>query len=208
MRIGVDLDDTINDFMGHFLSFYEKETGVKHSKDIFHNRQLDERLNIPKKKFLKIFNAFHTHESILQMPLLPGAKEVIHNLAKEHELFLITARLAPHSWEIDAWLSQHFKGIFKQILFAKNPYSNHNDHLKTKHEYAHELFIDVFIDDDPNFAIHIANEGFPVLMLKCPWNKNVAHQNIIIVKDWYELQKKIKDFEHERNKRSVAEKSH
>src|SRR3989338_9271741 len=189
MNIAVDLDDTLNHYIDHLLTFFEHHLGKKHhlTKQDFLHRHLHQCLGISKKEFDFFFNKFQMDAFMHEMQPHPDAKEVLPKLAQHHDLFIITGRLEPHTWEVEDWLKKHFPGIFKKVLIAKNPYYNSNDHLKTKEEYCKELEISLFIDDDPNFALDVAQEGFQVLMIEQPWNKKTKHKNIVHVKNWHDI---------------------
>jgi len=57
-----------------------------------------------------------------------------------------------------------------------------------------ERGIKIMIDDNKLFANELAEKGVKVFLLDKPWNKNYdKHKNIIKVKDWKEVIKKIQE---------------
>ena len=121
MKIAVDLDDTINHYIEHMLTFFEKKHG-KHNltKENFIHRHLHQCLGITKEKFDVFFDQFQMDEFMREMKPHPEAKEVLPILALDHEFYIITGRLKPHTWEVEDWLSKHFPGIFKKVFILIN----------------------------------------------------------------------------------------
>ena len=52
---------------------------------------------------------------------------------------------------------------------------------------AHELGCNIAIEDDPEWAREIANNGIRTLLLEQPWNLAVAHDKIVRVKNWQDI---------------------
>lgn len=186
MRIGIDFDDTIHDFAKAFLLFFEDQTGKKYTKDVFCDESMASQMGLTKDELFSYFEAFNNHSIAQQSPPFRFAQSIIPKLAKEHDLFLITGR---HKMDgVDEWINFYFPDIFKNILQSRSAYGGKNLHLPTKEMYCSSLKLDLFIDDDPNYVLHITKKGHTALMLTHPWNKQIFGENIIKVNDWKEIQ--------------------
>lgn len=103
------------------------------------------------------------------------------------------------------WLNKYnFK--FESIEYCSEKYS-----LRDKLMGCSKLKVDLMIEDKPDIAMFLANNGIKVLLFDAPYNKEISHNNIIRVKDWYEISdiinnELIKDHKTEFRKLSLSDK--
>lgn len=148
-----------------------------------------------------IFGLFNLDNYCSEEPPRVGAVEVLNKLKNEgHELHEITARkfttfnnaLGSHYRKLfENWLKQHFSGVFKSIQYCSEV-----DSPTDKLIACSKLGVNVMIEDKPEVAIHLANNGIKVLLVDAPYNQELEHPNMIRVKNWYQVYEQIKLLEN------------
>ena len=113
--------------------------------------------------------------------VVEGAKEVVGELYKENNLFFVTARNSTLEEITMDWLK-------KQELSYVPLYLLGTDRKLNK---AKELECDIFIEDHPMNALHLAEGGIKVILIDCNYNKDIDHKNIIRVSSWKEIKNVI-----------------
>ncbi|WP_276372983.1 5'(3')-deoxyribonucleotidase [Chryseolinea sp. H1M3-3] len=140
-RLIIDMDDVIADATGQFIQFYEKEFGVRVTRDSLNHK--DEGLGFPA----------HHHEVIQQFPfretffqtMIPheGSQEALEKLNKKYELFIVSAAMQfPQSLiEKFKWLAEYFPFLhWKQIVFCGSKAVVHGDYMIDDLAYNLETF--------------------------------------------------------------------
>lgn len=79
-----------------------------------------------------------------------------------------------------------FDGIF-YCSESKAP----EDKLTGCQKYSAEIMI----DDKPEVALYLADNGIKVFLFDTRYNQNVTHNNILRVYNWNDIYEKIKDIE-------------
>lgn len=86
----------------------------------------------------------------------PGAPEIVRELARRHELYVVTGRSVAGEPLLRGWLRRHgLDGVFTGIRMAPHGLRSAQHKLAV----ARMLAIDAHIDDDPRTAYHLANCG-------------------------------------------------
>ncbi len=75
---------------------------------------------------------------------------------------------------------------FKTIQYCSEKFSPRDKYLACK-----KLNVDVMIDDKPDVALYLAENGIKVLLVDNPYNQEVNHHNITRVKNWEAIKKEI-----------------
>ncbi len=145
MKLGIDIDGVLCDFIGPLLKRHNREYGTNHSIceiDHFH-------------KITELGISFGLWD-FQHVEVMPGAKEILEVLNQEHELYIVTARPTYTAHITHDWLYCHFPFLTEQQLIMC-----HNKQL---------INVDCMVDD----GIHNL-EGFPyVVVYNQPWNKNAS----------------------------------
>lgn len=192
MNIGVDADGVLTD-----MSAYICEYGEKYFKRKPNNLDGYSTAEIfgcsDKDEFRFGLRYFFTY--CKKWPPRENCSEIISKLNDDgHQLYEITARKFvtmknPLGWYsrklFENWLKRH-KMSFKEIFYCSESNSP-RDKLIGCRKYK----IDYMIDDKPEVALHLADNGIKVLLFDTRYNKDVAHDNIIRVDNWEDVYKKI-----------------
>ncbi len=56
---------------------------------------------------------------------------------------------------------------------------------------CHKLNVDIMIEDKPEVALKLANNGIRVLLFDCPYNQDIFHDNITRVYTWKQIDMEV-----------------
>lgn len=136
-------------------------------------------------------------QDISEFKPMPGSVLAIKKLAKEFELYLVTARTKNVKKHTRDWISHHFPKMFKKIIFGQ--YRKEGDFKKTKGQICKELGISLIVDDRIDYALDCYKHGVNAIVFdykdSYPWSKGKFPKSIKKARDWkevYEIIKKTK----------------
>ena len=166
MRIAIDFDDTI----------IEKKKKVR---EYLNRYNLEEFEDIEEKTK---FYIKHIDDITKDLELKPYAKEVLNELSKNNELYIVTAR--------SDYYSKNVKLLTKEFI--------KNNNLPIKDIYfdcfeegkaimCDKLNIDLFIDDYINNCLEVKNRGIKVLLF------NNEYEGLDNVNSWLDVLKYVKE---------------
>ena len=113
-KLLVDMDGVLANVYSQFLDFDEQEFGVRQSLESIMGKQEAE-------VFKNERHYLHTKGFFRNAPLIEGCVDVVKELNKKYELFIVSAAMEfPNSLtEKTEWLAEHFPFIsWKQIVFC------------------------------------------------------------------------------------------
>lgn len=204
--VGCDADGILTDLSGHNLregkKAFERELI---NPDAYSLEEMYDLDDIPKfilySKAFKIFINYCKNE-----PPREYVSEVIQELSCENfEFNSITARKFATSnnalgtlarkW-FKEWLEKH------NIEFSSFQFCSEEKSPEDKLLACKKLCVDVMIEDKPDIALHLANNGIKVIMVNAPYNLDVKHENIIHVDNWKEIKEILKQMKSEKESKS------
>lgn len=171
MKIAVDLDDVLASFIAEFLKWYNPQYGTNWEFSDVVDYHWPNFMHITVEQAIKDVHAFFLSEEFANLPLMPGAKEWISQLATEHELYIVTARQNAAKETTHNWLDENFPDVFCEVLFA-NHYSADGSPAFTKGELCQQVGCELLIDDDGRHIDSLLQVGIKVVLMDKPWNKN------------------------------------
>jgi len=191
MKIGIDIDGVIADFVGGFLDFSNKKFGYNHSMEDWKTYDLWDFLPFSKEEGKRLMEEFYEEGWIDDLNLIEGSKEAIINLLAENEIKLITAR--PLRWKkgTEVFINKHFSEFSIEVLHARAP----DDSWINKSTICNEKEIEIMIEDNGKYALDCAENGIRVILLNTPYNQEEIHENIIRADNWDNILEKIKEIE-------------
>lgn len=186
--VGVDADGTLVNMHGFNVregrKFFKKEPvdyNAYHPRNMFGVSEKEEFLY-----GLKVFNKYCISE-----PPMEDVVEVINKLTEDgFKLHEITARkftTIPNAWGslyrnmFEHWLKRH-KMDFQSIQFCSEEYTPRDKLIACR-----KLGVHVMIDDKPDVALYLAENGIKVLLIDAPYNHGISHPNMIRVYNWKEV---------------------
>ena len=206
--VGCDADGILTNLSDHNLR--EGKKVFKRDPIKSNGYSLEEQFdlsNIPKlilySKAFKIYINYCNNEKPREY-----VSEVINELKQENFDFnSITARKFATS---NSSLGKLARKMFKQWLkkydinFSTFNFCSEDRSPEEKLLSCKKLNVDAMIEDKPEVALYLANNGIKVIMIDAPYNLDTNHENIIHVSDWLQVKDKLKAMKQEKiNKNKI-----
>jgi len=189
MKIGLDLDEVVADFMDALLKFYYYKKGRLHKKEEFLEYKWWPVWGISKEEAIALVDEFHKAHNLEDIKLAEGAIESISDLLnRSYELFIITARPVRFRNKIEEWIKHHLKTNKIKLIHAGD---FHKGQAATKAEICNKEGIKLLLEDSGETALDCAEKGVSVILFDKPWNKLYNHKKIKRVKNWHEAMNAI-----------------
>jgi uncharacterized HAD superfamily protein len=192
MKIGVDLDDVLCDFVPAMFRFHNKTYGTHLTRKAFSEdiHALFEVIADNTEDAIKKVEAFYRSDEFMKLKPIEGARENLLKIKSAgHKPVVITARPSHLKDHTEKWLGEHFKDIFEEIHFADKAV---HDRGWSKSEMCKRLEIHTHIDDFLMFAEDCAKHGINVFLLDKPWNQmEKLEEKIRRVFSWDEISEQL-----------------
>lgn len=169
MKIAIDLDEVLGDFIKAFLHWYNYNYNAKLSKDDIVAYHLSDLFNISVDEEIQIIHRMLSEDGVVQLEPIRGAKEAVKKLAQKHELYLVSARPEYLRSQTEEWIKKHFAGLFKGI-YLTNQSSIKGGREVSKGYICKKLGCNVLIDDGSHHIESVTKAGAKVIILNRPWN--------------------------------------
>lgn len=188
MVIGVDADGVLTDMSGFNYKYGENFFGHKPvdyagytTAEIFGESKIREFF----------FGLRHFYDYCSRLEPRENAADVCRKLTSEgHSLYEITARKFSTMKNPLGSLSRRlFRDWIKKnsLPFKEIFFCSEKNTPPQKLEYCRKISADIMIDDKPDVALYLAENGVRVLLFDAPYNQFVEHKNITRVKSWNEI---------------------
>ncbi len=199
MKIAIDIDEVILEFLESFLEFYNSKYGKNFKKEDFKSYVFEETLGGSHEEIVELIKEFGYNNKI---NFVEDALESIKAISENHEVFIITARHPMFKQKTNDFFKKHFGDIFNEILYTGEAFEKQGI---TKADLCKSLNIDFIIEDNYIFSSEYAKKGIKVLLLNKPWNKDSkVFDNIFRVDSWKEILEKINS---EKQKEKIQKKA-
>ncbi len=188
MIIGIDADGVLTDMAGFNREYGERFWKCKPTNptayktgDMFgvgHGQEI-------------LFGIRYFNEYCRKLAPRKGAAAVNRRLnADGHGLYILSARKYATMNNPLGWLSKSmFTGWlqknrlhFKRIFFC----TEKNTPVE-KFRFCKRISADIMIDDNPEVALYLAENGIKVFLFDAPYNIGIRHKNITRVHSWAEI---------------------
>lgn len=189
MRIAIDMDEVITEFLEMYLKFHRKTFNETWKKSQFFSYNYWEVFGNKKEIDVARHNQFYKSDYFDRIKPIEGAIDGINKLAKTNQIYFITAR--PKLWKkkTEKWLKKYFKNLNYKIIYLALV---HFDGQAGKGEICKKFNIDIILEDRIEYALDCAKEDISVIFFDKPWNQNFNnHDGIIKVKNWPEALSQI-----------------
>lgn len=182
-RFGIDIDGTIT-CPASIVPFLNKEFNINITLDDIKQYDLNPLVDVSESEFA---NWFTNNEAIIyeQSPLAEGAKEIVVNWGRKHELYFISAR-GSHLLEVTK----------KWFLKEKLPFDHieligTHDKINTAKKYE----VDIFFEDKHDNAVMIHEQcQIPVILFDTPYNQDPIPDGVIRVYSWLEAERWVDEW--------------
>jgi uncharacterized HAD superfamily protein len=181
--IAVDCDNVLVPTMPFFIDTYNQKYGTSITLDQVHDLdesiwQADDKTRIERLSSLTLTDEYHK--------LGPSKEEVdvLRELAKQHELHLVTSRKEHEREFTQEMLDRELSGVFTSMEFVGWEGS--------KGEVCKRVGADVLIDDNIYHLQDAIEQGLPasgaILFGDYPWNAgDGTHDNLTRCADWSQV---------------------
>lgn len=176
MNICIDIDGTMtvrDYYIPFFNQFFKKEISFSEMKEY----DLKSVYGVSEEE-IRNFYEKHGNTMHASAEIQENVVKSILKWQKYHDVSIVTARTKEMEKVTVNWLKE--KGLEDVKLHLLG--------TSKKMEFAKGLQCDLFIEDHPHEIKRIAESGIRTLVMDNPYNKNIVHENIIRVNDWYEIE--------------------
>jgi len=157
MKIGIDIDGVISNFVKNFIKIVKKEYFIDLREQDIYAHDLFLVLGITEEEAMKLI-----HKTLIEdLDLISGAKKSINQLKNKHEIYLLTARSDDFNSNTKNWLKR--KGIPYDELI----------HLDEGRKYQANLKLDIIVEDNLKDAIRWIDKSNEVIIFDHPWNRSL-----------------------------------
>jgi uncharacterized HAD superfamily protein len=186
MRIGIDIDEILVDFLHPFLDYHNRTYGTSYRWDDFKTFGLQYTMQESQETLNQRVDEFnHTDEFAAATPVA-GAIEAVDVLAAAHELVIVSSRPDNFHDKTRQWVEQYFPGKFSEFLFTSHPYAPRGS-TQRKADMCIAAKLNVLIEDALEHVLPCAEAGITVLLWDTPWNRVPVPDNVIRVRSWPEI---------------------
>jgi len=178
-RIGVDLDDTVVEFVEGLRVWHNRVYGGAHEQKDFTTWQFHEIWGCEQGDVHRRVIEFYGTPEHQEITAISGSQDALRALKDNYELIAITARgveYAPRMLEI---INRYFSDVFADVHFIGIG--------KTKGAHCVEIGVTLMIDDALHNAQSVGEQGIPVLLMNQPWNQGELPINTTRVMGWKEV---------------------
>lgn len=187
MKIGVDIDDVVADFVNPLLKFFEKETGrITLYEDVF-SYKFEEVWKISRDEAIAVVRNFYRSKEFDTLAIIDGALSALERLSQKHEIVFVTSRHNEAKLKTPDWLTRNFPFLNARVIYA-GEYQHSDNEKVTKAGICLREGIGVIIEDNAGYALDCARNGVKSYLIERPWNRDSEnHENMLKVKRWAEI---------------------
>ncbi len=175
IRFGIDIDGTVT-CPATIVPYINKSFGLNLTLDDVKQYDLTPLVDISEEEFAQWW-LDNEAEIYANSPLAEGAREVLAQWGKKHELYFISARNT-HLVELTKnWFHEH------QLKYDHIELIGSHDKVELVKKYK----VDIFLEDKHDNAVNIHEQcRIPVLLFDTPYNRDPVPEGVIRVKNWFE----------------------
>ncbi len=205
--VGIDTDGVLIDTP----KFY-----IEEGRTFFRREPVDPNAYSPEdmfgiNKFQKILFGLKVLDKYCKKaPLREGVVDTLTKMRQEQvAIHSITARMFTTNSNP---LGKYYRSLYEKYIkkqglnFDSIQYCSEAYSPRDKYMACAKLDVDLMIEDSPDIAYYLAEQGIKVLLFRAPYNKDVAHKNIIPVNNWsevYDRYVELRSQKEERDNRSI-----
>ena len=179
--LAFDIDGVVADTMEVFVRLAHERYGLTHiSKQDMLSYNLFECLGLEKQVMDDLIRLTLDEEHTMQIPPVPGAPEVLTELAATAPLRFVTARIS--SELITQWLFTILPDVPNEkikVMASGSP--------EAKLDILKGLEIRYFVEDRIETCRHLKEAGIEPLLFDQPWNRKDSADDIIRIRNWMQL---------------------
>lgn len=180
MKIGIDCDDVIANFVQEMLKDRNEKIGTDHKYEDVVTYDLSSCLGTTPEYMTEYLRTLGTTGFFKELPQIADSRMYMNRMKLAgHDLYIITSRSCAKD-TID-WLDEQ-KYSYDNVFLTPR-----------KHEVSKALGLDFMIEDNPRHIKDISEQGVHVIVPNHPWNALVKESEYVTkVNDWETINSIIK----------------
>ncbi len=186
-RFGIDIDGTVTSPTA-LLPYINKSFNLNLTLNDITQYDLYPFVNVSREEFAKWWIETEA-EIYANSPIAKGAKEILTEWKKKHELYFISARRTNLINVTEEWFHTH------EIKY------DHIHLIGTHHKIdaVKNHKVDLFFEDKHDNAVMIYEEcDIPVILFNTPYNQDPVPKGVVRVNHWYEAKQWVEKWLRER----------
>lgn len=203
--IAIDCDDVMVDTLPKIVEDYNAEYGTKLGLEhmyVDHN-QITAAFGVSTgQEAVQRLHKMYQREGYYQsLKPIYGAVEAIAQLARQHELHVVTGRQSFLKSATQYTLDMYFPGMFTSVEHTNfYPDENFKDAItRSKGEVCAQLRADILIDDHVAHGKDVLNHGVRQVLLfgDYPWNQSDEIPGVTRCNTWIDVLRQVETISHE-----------
>ncbi|MCC7304211.1 hypothetical protein IT418_02245 [bacterium] len=189
MIISFDYDDVLAAFQDGWIDYNRTNYGLKLKYEDFTEFDYSAIMKIPVDEIYRRVYEFYETDYFKNLRPVTNSIEVVKQLAREHELYVLTSRSQEVKEESDRWLEKYFPGMFQEVLFTGQFARDGFNKQVSKSDMCLKYGIQLHIEDAPMHVAALTERGIRVVVLETPWNRQYDFSGSLIhrIKSMLEL---------------------
>ncbi len=191
MKIAVDIDEVLARGLASYLRYFNSTYGTSFGEEDFTpDKGFWEVLGVAEEDIDQISKHYRASHHSKDWLLVPGAVDAITELAKQHELIIISNREQAGHESTRQWLKRNFGDAFKKVIFTKAEMKNGVQ--PTKASICLREKADVLIEDEIKEILACKEAGVSVVIFATRLNQEDVASMPHLVHSWGEALKELK----------------
>ena len=194
-KIGIDIDNVISEsypkYLENFNRQFDMQVSIEEITDFYYLDKIKNKVKLKHiKKAVNYVDELILDEKFqLNLPPTEGAVEVIGKIARRgFQIHYVTARPIKVRNITLQWLKKHGYWLTGARLDLYDENKNYPSDIEYKIGAVTRYGLSVFIEDNLEIAKAMP---IPVFLFDWPWNRSENPENVIRVKTWKEIERKL-----------------
>ena len=190
MKIGIDVDEVLVDFMENLIALYNQSHNACFRRHDFRSMRFAETWGgsdeEAKEEVRRFFESSHFDEI---EPISQSQYGIEKLKLSGHELIIVTSRPESVRERTLDWLNQNYLGAFSEFYFTSEWF---NGGGSRKPDICIKAGIEILVDDALENGRECSEAGIKVLLPDCPWNQTEdLPEGIKRVYSWEEIVREV-----------------
>ena len=169
MKIGIDIDEVLAKFVDSYLQIYNfKYNKNINTKDMF-TYDLWVPLKISRDEAVSITNELFNSDLYDKIGVIEGSQEGVRRLAKDNELYIITARPIFAKEKTKEFFNKYYQDIKFSMYYTGDFFNG----AMIKSELCSKKGIDYMIEDNAEIVLDCSKKGINTILFDKPWNQGL-----------------------------------
>jgi uncharacterized HAD superfamily protein len=190
-KIAIDFDEVIYDFMSNLILFVNKKykKNIKYEEIISFNFW-ENGIGKDKEEAVEIVNEYVFGNYYDPHVYIERSLESLMELEKKYKIYIITARPDEFKEKTKMFFEKNLPELEYEIIFT----GKFVKESKSKGEICKEIGVDIFVEDNFEYAKSASDLGVRTFLITRPWNQGKEDDKIIRVDNWSELMRCLDEY--------------